>query len=41
MYEYPIYKNLVQFSSLVDSEGKLKDDTTPAGVQQSEEKKVE
>jgi hypothetical protein len=39
MYEYPIFKYLVQFSSLVDVEGKLKDIPTPSGGQQTEEKK--
>ena len=39
MYEYPIYKHLIQFSQLVDKDGKLKEVPTPAAGLLTEEHK--
>ena len=38
MYEYPIFKNLVQFSSLIDANGKLKDVPIPPSHKPEEKK---
>lgn len=39
MYDYPIYKHLIQFSQLVDKDGKLKEVPTPAAGLGTEENK--
>lgn len=39
MYEYPIFKHLIQFSQLVDADGILKEAPTPPAGQQTEENK--
>lgn len=36
MHEYPIYKHLIQFSTLVDAQGQLKGDAAQAHLQHAE-----